>query len=268
MTATSTGTAASTGTATSTGIQQKDLSITGADGRAVRAVLTLPAGATAERPGPAVLIIHEAFGIDEGMRGAARRFAEHGHASLMPDLFDQPGPRVVCMFRVFRSLMAGSGPAFNDLDAARRALADRPEVDGSRIGVAGFCMGGGFAIVLAAQGQERYRASAPFYGRLPKDADALRGACPVVASFGGRDAPFKGAGPKLEAMLARAGVTHDVKTYPDAGHAFATTPKEGFFQNVIGPILPIHAAYHEPSAEDAWRRVVAFFNTHVRDVVS
>ena len=83
-------------------------------------------------------------------------------------------------------------------------------------------MGGGFALLAAARG---FDAAAPNYGPLPKDLDgALKGACPMVASYGGRDWELPGAAAKLEAALTRHGVAHDVKEYPGAGHPSWAAP--------------------------------------------
>jgi carboxymethylenebutenolidase len=82
-----------------------------------------------------------------------------------------------------------------------------------------------------------------------------------VASFGGRDLGMRGAPEKLTADLEALGVPHDVKVYPDAGHSFFTrTP--GLKGRVVRR-LPIHAEYHEASAQDAYRRVLAFFREHL-----
>jgi carboxymethylenebutenolidase len=116
-------------------------------------------------------------------------------------------------------------------------------------------MRGSFALLLARTGL--YKVSAPFYGRPPD----LPRSCPVVASFGGRDVGMRGAPEKLTADLDALDVPHDVKVYPDAGHSFFTrTP--GLKGRVVRR-LPIHAEYHEASAQDAHRRVVAFFEEHL-----
>jgi len=163
--------------------------------------------------------------------------------------------RALCVAATMRTMVTGSGAAMDDLEAARRWLADRPEVDGTRLGTIGFCMGGSFALLLARTGL--YKVSAPFYGRPPD----LPRSCPVVASFGGRDLGMRGAPEKLTADLDAAGVPHDVKVYPDAGHSFFTrTP--GLTGQLVRR-LPIHAEYHEASAQDAHRRVVAFFEEHL-----
>jgi carboxymethylenebutenolidase len=217
------------------------------------AVLTLPDGA--EGPVPGLLMIYEILGMSDEMRRVARDLAAEGYAVLIPDLFARGRVRPLCVAATMRTMVAGSGAAMDDLEAARRWLADRPEVDGTRLGTIGFCMGGSFALLLARTGL--YKVSAPFYGRPPD----LPRSCPVVASFGGRDLGMRGAPEKLTADLDAAGVPHDVKMYPEAGHSFFTrTPG---LKGQLVRRLPIHAEYHEASAQDAHRRVVAFFREHL-----
>jgi len=217
------------------------------------AVLTLPD--EAEGPVPGLLMIYEIFGMSDEMRRVARDLAAEGYAVLIPDLFARGRVRALCVAATMRTMVNGSGAAMDDLEAARRWLADRPEVDGTRLGTIGFCMGGSFALLLARTGL--YKVSAPFYGRPPD----LPRSCPVVASFGGRDLGMRGAPEKLTADLDAAGVAHDVKMYPEAGHSFFTrTPG---LKGQLVRRLPIHAEYHEASAQDAHRRVVAFFREHL-----
>lgn len=113
---------------------------------------------------------------------------------------------------------------------------------------------------MAARG---FDASAPNYGPLPKDpAQVLAGACPVVASYGARDRGFRGAAAELEQVLDGLGVPHDVREYPDAGHSFLN-------RHDLGPLTWLERVagfgYHEPSAEDAWGRVLRWFDQHLRD---
>ena len=115
------------------------------------------------------------------------------------------------------------------------------------------------ALMAASRG---FDAAAPNYGPLPKDPEAvLRGACPVVASFGRRDLGLRGAAARLEQALTAAGVEHDVVEYPDAGHSFLNRHNAGPF-SIVEKVAGF--SYHEPSAEDAWARILRFFETHLR----
>lgn len=210
-----------------------------------------------------VLVIHEALGLTDEMRRIAARFAAAGYASLAPDFLAGLGPKPFCIARFMRGIgRRGTGRPYRQLDAARTWLGARPEVDGARIGVAGFCMGGGFALLWASGAGPTVRVVAPFYGQVPDDPErALHGICPVVASYGGRDAAFAPLAGRLEAALEALGVEHDVKTYPDAGHSFMSRLDGPV--GWIGRRLPMHAGYHESSAEDAWTRMLAFFGRHL-----
>ena len=112
---------------------------------ATAAYLAVPA--TSPGPWPGVVAIHEAFGLNDDIRAHADRLAALGYLALAPDLL---GGRfwMRCIRSMFRQIAAGSGPAFEVLDACRGWLAERPDSTG-KTGVIGFCMGGGFALMCA-----------------------------------------------------------------------------------------------------------------------
>lgn len=225
----------------------------------------LPAyfAATATRDGegkaPGVVVVHEAFGLTDDVRRIADEFATRGYDAVAPDLLSY-GSQVRCMVTVFRALQSERGRPFAEIAAARAWLTTREDATG-KVGIAGFCLGGAFAILMAARG---FDASAAQYGRLPKNLEgALRGACPVVASYGGLDGTLKGAAARLESALASEGVEHDVKEYPDAGHSFMNhSSAPGWMKPFTGAM---HAGYVDTAAEDAWTRIEAIFASALRD---
>ena len=200
-------------------------------------------------------MIYEAYGMTEEMRRVARDLAAEGYVVLIPDLFVRGPAKALCVARAIRTSLRGDGPELADLDAARGWLAQRPEVDADRIGAIGFCLGGSFALLLGRTG--RYKVTAPFYSGRVKPARS----CPVVGSYGGRDRSTRGYPTQLAAGLDAVGVPNDIVSYPDAGHSFFTRT-DGLIGRVA-PRLPIHAEYHETSARDAHRRIVAFFRQHL-----
>ena len=221
----------------------------------VKAHLAVPP--VGDGPWPGVVVLHESFGLNDDIRQQADRLAAAGYLAVAPDLFSDGG-RLRCLRATFRAAMSGRGKAFDDIETARTWLAGHERCTG-RVGVIGFCLGGGFALLTAARG---FDASAPNYAHLPKDLDAaLDGACPVVASYGGKDKTLRGTAATLEAGLERAGVVHDVHEYPDAGHSFLNRHDLG----PGGALLRVAGiGYHEPSAEHAWGRILRFFEVHLK----
>jgi carboxymethylenebutenolidase len=210
-------------------------------------------------PWPGVVMIHEAFGLDEVMRRQAERIAAAGFLTLAVDLYSAGGT-MRCLVSTMRAMMKGEGRAFADIEAGRTWLASTPECTG-KVGAIGFCMGGGFVLLTVSTG---FSVAAANYGQLPRRMEAVfRGACPVVASYGGRDRALKHAAAKLEVALTEAGVVHDVKEYPSAGHAFLNDAETG--PRPLRPLFRIAGMGPEPeAAADAWRRIEAFFDEHLR----
>jgi carboxymethylenebutenolidase len=227
--------------------------IPAADGTPLKAYLAVPAEAG---PRPGVVVIQDALGLTRAIREHADRLASYGYLAVAPDLYTRGG-MLRCVQATMRSLFSGQGQAYDDIESSRRWLLARDDCAG-RVGVIGFCMGGGFALMTASRG---FDVSAPNYGHLPKNLDtALGSACPVVGSYGARDRMLKGAAAALEAALTERGIPHDVKEYPRAGHSFLE-------QFPVGPLAPVlrvaGMGYEAASADDAWRRIRAFFDEHL-----
>jgi len=231
----------------------KDIQIT----PELRGVLAVPEG---KGPFPAVVMVHEVFGIDDAMRSQITRLASAGYVVLMPDLFSRGGARK-CLNATFRALTSGAGQAFDDVASAKHYLMSRDDVN-DKTGVIGFCMGGGFALMLANRG---YDAASVNYGMLPKDLDQVLGAaCPIITSYGAKDGQLKGASAKLENTLTNLEIPHDVKEYPNSGHAFMNPHQAGgpFFGFILGKVMG--AKPNPVDAEDAWKRIESFFAEHLK----
>lgn len=206
-------------------------------------------------PWPGVVVVHDAVGHAPDTKSISQRIAHAGFIALTPNLYSRGG-RARCIARVMLELQRKHGRSLDDVLAARDHLQSMPECTG-QVGIAGFCMGGGFALVLSPQG---FAASAPFYGTpLPRKLDeTLDGACPLVASFGKRDPLGVGAAKKLREVADAQGIAADIKVYPDVGHSFANKlPGPQGLMRITG------FGYDEAATEDAWRRVFAFFGEHL-----
>lgn len=220
----------------------------------IDALLGVPQGGG---PWPGVVVVHDAIGYGPDIEATSQRIAAAGFIAVTPNLYSRGG-RARCVTRVFREMLSQRGRALDDILAARDHVRAMPQCTGA-VGIAGFCMGGHFALVMSPKG---FGASAPFYGTpLPRDlSDTLDGACPIVASFGRRDPLGRGAPQRLREVVEDKDIPADIQVYADAGHSFANKlPAQ--------PLLRITGfGYDEAAADDAWRRVFAFFTEHLTAV--
>lgn len=205
---------------------------------------------------PGLLFVYEIFGSTSEMRRVADDFAASGYAVLMPDLFSR-GSWFSCVRKFMNDLKIGQGQSVQDLLAAREWLTTRDFTGSDRVAVIGFCMGGGFALILAKTGL--FRVSAPFYGKSPERLD---GACPIVASYGALDKPLAPEIEKIRSEVQRLGIPADLKLYPDAGHGFMNRAPNAVL-GFISAVSPIHGGYRPAAAADATQRVLAFLKTHL-----
>ena len=205
-------------------------------------------------PWPGVVVLHDAVGLTQVTQLHADRLATAGYLALAPDLYTRGG-LVKCLAATFRSMMAGQGQAYADIRASHDWLQQRDDCT-KRIGVIGFCMGGGFALMTATRG---FDASAANYASVPNFPELTR-ACPIVASYGANDRRLRGAGDRLRSALSQLDVANDVKTYPGVAHSFLDRYN-------LGPLTPLVRmagfGYDHASAEDAWARTLRFFAQHL-----
>jgi len=205
--------------------------------------------------GPAILVIQEAFGLNNHMKDVTRRIAAEGYTALAPDMFWRGGkgravgydelPAAIGMMQALKD-----DEVVKDLGGAIGWLEKQPSVRADRIGITGFCMGGRISYLAACELPDKIRAAVPFYGGgIPVDKTAkLRS--PVLAFFGEKDAfiPLE----SVEALKTEAkkhGKQVEVVVYPGADH--------GFFCNE-------RASYQAAAAKDAWERLKKFFATHLQ----
>jgi carboxymethylenebutenolidase len=213
----------------------------------VSAYLALP-----DTPGrhPAIIVIHEWWGLNDWVKEQARRLAEQGYVALAVDLYrgrSTADPSEA--HELARGLPHDRG--LRDLKAAFDYLASRPDVSSNRIGSIGWCMGGGWSINLAVT-EPRLAACVVNYGALPTDAaDIAKIHAAVLGNFGAED---RGIPPStveaFAAAMKAAGKTIDAKIYDGAGHAFENP------NNTAG--------YRLEAAADSWARTVAFFAQYLK----
>jgi len=201
-------------------------------------------------PFSGVLVIHENRGLLEHFKDVCRRFAKAGYTGLTVDLaspvggtarFSDPAEVPVFLGRTAPeqhvALLKASVAYLRGLATVRR----------DRLGTVGFCFGGGMVWRLATQNPD-LRAAVPFYGPNPPLEDVPRIRAAVLAIYGEQDRFINPGIPAIREALQRANIAHEIVVYPGAGHAFF---------NDTG------SAYHPASAQDAWRRTLAWFGRHL-----
>lgn len=204
------------GGSVSGGLPTTAITFPGAEGRTLQGAF-----ATHAAPTGSILVIHENKGLLDHHRSVAGRFAEKGYAALAIDLLSAEGGT------------ASLGDAANATAALGKITPERFVADmrsgldelakrtpGKKLGVIGFCFGGGMSWRLAAAKDPRLAAAVPFYGPLPEGADFTGTNTAVLGVFAEKDTRVNASLEAAKAALAKAGVPHEIVVYPGVDHAF------------------------------------------------
>jgi carboxymethylenebutenolidase len=216
-------------------------------GETVQGVLYTPEG---KGPFPALIVIHEWWGLNDWVKEQASKLADQGYVSLAVDLYRG---KVATTPEEAHEIMRGvpEDRAASDLHAAFEFLQSQPDVKKDRIGAIGWCMGGGYALDVALQ-EPTLAADVINYGHLAVTPESLKKInAPVLGIFGGQDRGISADDvKKFEQTLKQMGKKVEIHIYPDAGHAFENP------NNTRG--------YRAADAADAWKRTVAFLESTLK----
>ncbi len=210
---------------------------------------------TAAAKYPAVVVVMEAFGLNDHIKDVAKRIAAEGYVALAPDIYYREKDAVVRYDQLpeaIRLMMSLKDDLIvKDMAAAISYLQGHGSVRGDRIGVTGFCMGGRIAFLTACR-NPAVKAAAPFYGGgiggLLGSAGDLK--CPALLFFGDQDAFIPNEEiDKIKTTLAQLKKQAEVKVYPGAPHGFFCNERD---------------SYRPADAKDAWDRLRRFFGQHLQ----
>lgn len=194
-------------------------------------------------PHPGLIVIHEWWGLNDHVKDIADRFASQGYVALAPDLYDGTVTKDPARAGELMQGLA-QDKALETLTGAVNFLRGQASVSPDKIGVTGFCMGGTFALLLAAH-NPNIKASAPFYGDVPPD-DVIKNLSAPVLFIGAENDPWitMDKMERLRAGMSKFGKEGEVKIYTGVGHAFFNDTRP--------------EAYDAAAAKDAWNRVGEF----------
>ena len=211
------------------------------------AYLVHPGDATGH---PGVIVIQEWWGLVPHIKDVAERFAAQGYVSLAPDLYygekaDEPDEARKLAMAMDRDR------AVSEIVAAARYLKSLDTVHPKKIGVVGWCMGGGLALTTAARGADEIDVAVAFYGMPLTEEDAKNVSVPVLGLYGEADRGIDLEKVRnLQDALEEANIHHEVHVYPDAPHAFFNETRE---------------SYRVEAAQDAWLKTLSWFARYLAE---
>ncbi|MDG6997042.1 MAG: dienelactone hydrolase family protein [Nitrososphaerota archaeon] len=266
-------------------IDHQDLTFKCSDGTDMVAFLSRPKNANEENARPGVIVIHEAYGLNEQIKGVARRYAEQGFVAIAPNLFTRnsnvmnekniesamrpmwaipPEKRSdpSAIQELMKSMTETQGKVveiffkgrekmeeqmIKDLLSCKDFVQHLAYVKKGKLGVTGFCLGGGLTFQLSTV--YSFGACIPFYGANPKPLESIeRISSPILAFYAGEDSGINSGLPSLVEAMVKHKKDFQMKLYKGANHSFF---------NETRPV------YNKDAANDAWESAVSFFNKHL-----
>ena len=226
-------------------IQSEDINYPGATGD-IRANLVQPKG---KEKVPAVVVIHEIWGLNPHIEDVARRLAVEGFLAMAPDALSPLGgsPEDPSKARPLFSQLDGESNVKNYI-AAVKYLQTHPQSNGN-VGVVGFCWGGGVANQIAVNSPD-LKAAVPYYGRQPDPEDVPKIKASLLLHYAGNDDRINKGIPAFEQALKKASIDYTLYIYEGANHAFNNDTNA--------------ARYHKEAAQLAWKRTIAFFKEKLK----
>jgi carboxymethylenebutenolidase len=228
-------------------IEARDIEFDGADGAKLLAHLARPAGGTAA---PVVLVCHENRGLTEHIKDVARRFAREGYVALAVDLLSRQGGTAGKDSSSVPGLLSSQpqDQFVADFTSGWRYLQSQSYVQADRVGMTGFCFGGGVTWRLAI-GLPELRAAVPFYGPAPAADEVANINAAVLAMYAERDTRITSTAATMETAMKESGKTFEKIIYPNSDHAFF---------NDTG------TRYNAEAAADAWAKMLAWFDRYLK----
>ena len=227
-----------------------DVKYTAGDGASINAYVTRPKG---DGRKPAVIVVSDNWALDDHNRDVGRRLAKAGYVAIVPDVVSRQGG--TASFPNNEAVAKAIGQVndenlMKDLMGAHTYIKGQNFVRPNKIGVIGFCWGGGKTLLFTTQDKD-LAATVIYYGPIPKDLDAVKNISgPVLGNYGELDKPISSEVPRLAEEMKKNGKLFDYKIYPDAPHAFNS--------DVRGD------RYRPEAAKDAWNRTLEFFKKNLQ----
>jgi carboxymethylenebutenolidase len=207
------------------------------------------AWAAAAKPRGGVLVVHENRGLNDSIRNVAGRLAASGYSALAIDLLSEEGGTKAFDDEFEAMAALGAAPPSRFVADMKAGITElRRRLPGKKVAATGFCFGGGMVWLLLTSKETRLAAAVPFYGPFPDGANVAGAKAAVLGIYAELDSRVNASRAAARTALRRAGLTHQIVTFPGVDHAFFN---------------PTGSRYDPAAAAAAYRRMVAWFGTHV-----